>query len=149
MFHVLLFVCECVCVYDTIFPFCNWTQNDYGDCIPKPFQNNFHRASLAIDLITRPLIIIQVAVAHCCPVHCTFCSLCAVLFACLRSLWFEIPRANRDWMWHLWLARNDSLKQNAVISEKLIKKQSKKGKEKWRQHKHTETQMSKHKTHKW
>lgn len=35
---------------------------DYGDCIPKWFQNNFFPSRLlAIDLITRPLIIIQVA----------------------------------------------------------------------------------------
>lgn len=59
------FVVVCV-AYDTFFPFCNWTQSDYGDCIPKRFQSsNFHhRCRFAIDLITRPvLIIIQVAAA--------------------------------------------------------------------------------------
>lgn len=48
-FQNCLYVIKCcdVCVYNTIFPFCNWTQNtDYGDYIPKWFQNNFfHRVA--------------------------------------------------------------------------------------------------------
>lgn len=33
------FVFQPLCVYDMIFPFCNWMRSDYGDCIPKRFQN--------------------------------------------------------------------------------------------------------------
>lgn len=35
---------RCLCLwYDFFSVFCNWKQSDYGDCIPKWFQNNFQR----------------------------------------------------------------------------------------------------------